>query len=129
MILHSLFEKLGSYLRNLTHKRFLKKITDFIKENNKILLIILIFALLIDIFSLKRNMDFIIFGLLLFYGILVKISHVKSKFTFLLCLALLGVMFVDFIITGTSVSTEKAAVWFILFLGFGIIHQWKELKY
>lgn len=128
MILHSFFDKLRYLLKRYTHKKYFKKITSFIKINNKIFLTILIIAMLVDIFLFKQSSDFIIFGFLFFYSVLVKIVRIKSRSTFLFCLVLLGVMCVDFIVTGTSASTEKVAVWFILFLGFGIIHQWRELK-
>lgn len=127
MILHSLLNKLG-YFKHDIRKRYLKEIAVFVRKNKIIFLTILIFGIVDDILFLRESSDFIIFSILFFYGILVKIAQVKSKSTFLLCLVLLGIMFIDFIITGTSVSTEKAAVWFILFLGFGIIHQWRELR-
>ena len=128
MIFYSFYKKLEYFFRHYIYKNYLKKIAVFIKENKGIFLTILIFSVITDILLVKESSDFIIFGLLLFYGILVKISQIKSNFTFL-CLTLLTIMFVSFFITGTSVLTEKAAVWFILFLGFGIIHQWQELRH
>jgi len=129
MILHSLFKKLRNFLRCYTHKEYFKKITGFIKENKKTFLTVIVIAIFADVLFFKESSDSVIFGYLFLYAILVITAQIKSRFTFLLSLCLLGIMFVDFIISGTSIATEKAAVWFILFLGFGIIHQWKELKY
>ncbi len=104
----------------------LKKITAFLKENKKTTLAMLVLAIFVDIFFVKVSSDVVIFGILLLYGIFVKIFQIKSRRTFLLCLALLAAMFINFLFTGPSIPTEKAAVWLILFLGFGIIQQWKE---
>lgn len=102
------------------------KITSFLKENKKIAFALLVVSIFVDIFFVKMSSDIVIFGILLLYGIFIKIFQIKSRRTFLLCLALLAAMFVNFLFTGTSVSTEKAAVWLILFMALGIFQQWKE---
>lgn len=104
----------------------IKKITSFLKENKKIVLALLIVFIFVDIFFVKISYDIVIFGILFLYGIFVKMFQMKNRQTFLLCLALLAVMFIDFLFTGTSVSTEKAAVWLILFMALGIFQQWRE---
>lgn len=104
----------------------IKKTTSFLKENKKIVLSLLTVSIFVDIFFVKTSLDIVIFSILLLYGIFVKMFKIKSRRTFLLCLALLVVMFINFLFTGTSVSTEKAAVWLILFMALGIFQQWKE---
>lgn len=104
----------------------IKRITSFLEENKKIVLALLTVFIFVDIFFVKTNSDIVIFGILLLYGIFIKIFQIKSRRTFLLCLALLVAMFINFLFTGTSVSTEKAAVWLILFMALGIFQQWRE---
>lgn len=104
----------------------IKKITSFLRENKKIVLALLAVSIFVDIFFVKTSLDIVIFSALLLYGIFIKMFQIKSRRTFLLCLALLAAMFINFLFTGTSVSTEKAAVWLILFMALGIFQQWRE---
>ena len=104
----------------------IKKIAPFLKENKRIILSLTIVAIFVDIFFIDKSSDVIIFSILLIYGVSVKMSKIKSRLTFLLCLALLGTMFVNYLSTGTSVATEKAAVWLVLFMAVGIFQQWRE---
>lgn len=104
----------------------IKKIISFLKENKKIILALLAVSVFIDIFFIKVSSDFVIFGILLVYGIFAKSYQLKAKETFLLCLGLLGAMFVSFLISAASIPTEKAAVWLVLFMALGIYQQWRE---
>lgn len=104
----------------------IKKIISYLKNNEKIVSTLVIVVIFTDIFFIKNSSDFIIFGNLLLSVIFIKIFQIKSKATFLLCIALLTAMFINYLFTGASISTEKAAVWLVLFLGVGIIQQWKE---
>ena len=104
----------------------MKKIVFFLKENKKTLLTLFIVAIFTDILFLNKSSDLIIFSILILYPFFIKIFELKSKLTFLLCLALLTAMFFSYLFTGTSAPTEKAAVWLILFLIIGIIQQWRE---
>ena len=104
----------------------IERVTSFLKENKKIVLVILVVLIFVDIFFVKTSLDIVIFGILLLYGIFIKMFQIKSRRTFLLCLALLAIMFINFLFTGTSVSTEKAAVWLVLFMALGIFQQWRE---
>ncbi|MDO8660237.1 MAG: hypothetical protein Q7K54_06640 [Candidatus Parcubacteria bacterium] len=108
------------------NKEKIRKTTSFLKENKKIALALLAISIFVDIFFIKTNSDLTIFSILILYGIFIKIFQIKSMRTFLLCLALLAAMFINFLFTGTSVSTEKAAVWLILFMALGIFQQWRE---
>lgn len=117
--MHKVLEKI------ISHKS-VKKATAFLKDNKKTVLTLLTAFILADTLFVKSSSDLVIFSVLLLYGIFIKIFKINSGQTFLLCLALLVVMSVDYLFTGASISTEKAAVWFILFLGIGAIQQWKE---
>lgn len=113
-------------LAKLLASEKIKKTAYFLKENKKIVLALLTVSIFVDIFFVKTSSDIVIFGILLLYGVFIKMFQIKSRRTFLLCLALLAAMFIDFLFTGTSVSTEKAAVWLILFMAVGIFQQWRE---
>ena len=113
-------------LEKLIESKSLKKVTVFLKINNKITLILIAVFIFVDIFFIKESSDIVIFGILLFYGIFVKMFQITSRRTFLLCLGLLIAMFINFLFTGTSAPTEKAAVWLVLFMALGIFQQWRE---
>ena len=113
-------------LGKLIESKNFKKVTVFLRNNKKIALTFVILFIFVDVFFVKASSDIVIFGILLLYGIFVKMFQMKSRRTFLLCLALLAAMFINFIFTGTSVSTEKAAVWLVLFMALGIFQQWRE---
>lgn len=104
----------------------IESMTYFLKENKTTLLTLFVVFIFADIFFANRSSDLVIITILLLYGILIKTFHIKSRFTFLLCLALLMAMSIDYLLTSASISTEKAAVWLILFLGIGAIQQWRE---
>lgn len=105
-----------------------KKTLDFLKQNRRVVLVFLIGVIFIDTFFIKTVSDVMSFGVLLFYGICIKTYRLKSRETFLLCLGLLGAMFTSFLTSGTSVPTEKAAVWLVLFMALGIYQKWREIS-
>ena len=107
-------------------KEFISKLSSFLRENKKTVLTLIAVAVLADTFFVKISSDIIIFSVLIIYSIFIKMFKLKSKLTFSLCFALLVTMFVSFLFTYTSISTEKAAVWLILFLIVGVIQQWRE---
>lgn len=106
--------------------KIVKNLSTFLCENKRTILSI--FALLIIVESLikKSTLDVILFGGLCLYGIFIKIFQIKSNVTFLLCIVFLIMMSLDYLLTSASISTEKIAVWFILFLAIGVIQQWRE---
>lgn len=91
-------------------------------------MVLTLFAAFIVVESLSERLssDFVIFSALLCYGFFIKIFRIKSTVTFLLCLGLLALMSIEYLFTGASISTEKVAVWLILFFGIGVIQQWRE---
>ena len=104
----------------------IEKIKSFLKENKKVVLALLVVAIFLDIFFVKTSSDFVIFGILLLYGISAKSYRLKARETFLLCLGLLGAMFISFLTSAASIPTEKAAVWLVLFMALGVFQQWRE---
>lgn len=104
----------------------MKKIVFFAKENKKTFLSLFVASIFADILFLNKSLDIIIFSVLIIYLVFLKTFDLKSKSTFLISLGLLIIMFVSYLFTGTSVSTEKAAVWLVLFLVVGVIQQWRE---
>ena len=103
-----------------------KKALDFLKQNGRVVLVFLIGIIFVDSFFVKTSSDAVTFGVLLLYGISAKTYRLKARETFLLCLGLLGAMFVSFLFTQASISTEKLAVWLFLFMVIGIFQAWRE---
>ena len=104
----------------------IESIISFARENKKTVLALFTAFIVVESLSTGLSSDFVIFGALLFYGFSIKIFRIKSTFTFLLCLLLLVEMSIGYLLTGTSITTEKTAVWLILFFGIGVIQQWRE---
>lgn len=102
-------------------------ITSLLRENKKTVLTLFTVFIVVESLSKRLSSDIVIFGALLLYVIFIKIFRITSTVTFLLCLGLLTLMSIEYLFTGASISTEKAAVWLILFLLVGSIQKWKEL--
>ncbi|MEK7502017.1 MAG: hypothetical protein AAB609_00665 [Patescibacteria group bacterium] len=95
-------------------------------KNKPVLLTIVVLAVLADILLIPESSDIRIFITLGLYGISIMLYKLAGRYAFLFCLVLLGIMYIEFLFTGTSPATEKAAVWIFFFLLIGIIQQWKE---
>ena len=104
----------------------IEKIIEFLRGNKRTVLTLFVVFIVGVSFSKRLSSDVVIFSALLFYGVFIKIFRIKSTFIFLLCLGLLVLMYIEYLITGPSISTEKTAVWLILFFGIGVIQQWRE---
>lgn len=113
-------------IKKILNSKYGKKSVLFFKNNKPVVLSVIFLGILADILFIRGNSDFRIFGILGLYVAASSFYKLKSRLTFLLGLVLLGVMFAEFIFTGTSESTEKAAVWLVFFLLVGIIQQWRE---
>lgn len=99
-----------------------------LKKYSKVLFVIIVLGINSDVFLFKGASDFRLFGVLGLYVISIRLFKLKSKITFLLCLFLLIAMYISFLVSGSSDTTEKIAVWFVLFLATGITQQWNEIK-
>ncbi len=95
-------------------------------QHKQVILTTVILTVLADIVFIKESSDFRIFGLLTIYIACIFFYKLTSKFTFMSSLVILMSMYLEFIFTGTSANTEKAAVWIFFFLAVGIVQQFKE---
>lgn len=98
----------------------------FTDKNKPIFIILFLLALIGDIFFTSTNSDLTFFGLTLLLVLIILFYKIKSRYTFMLCLILLMIMYYMFLTQGTSVQTEKVAVWIVLFMAVGIGKQWFE---
>lgn len=116
--------------KRFTHKNFpiKEKVKKYIFADlyKPYILCTVFLALIADIFLLVGNSDLRFFGISLLFLISAIFYRFSSKLTFILCLVLLGIMYVSFLISGPSALTEKVAVWLVLFMIVGIIQQWNE---
>lgn len=99
---------------------------SFLTKRYSAIISIIFLFITADIFFLPDSFDLIIFGVLGLYGGILWFFKLKSKLTFIFCIIFLILMFCLFIFTGTSKSTEKAAVWFFLFFAVGLVQQFIE---
>ena len=98
-----------------------------INETYKAVVLATIFlSIIADILIVADGSDFRIYGILALYILGILFYKLNSSTTFRLALVLLALMFIEFIFTGTSQKTEKAAVWLFFFVAIGIIQQFKE---
>ena len=100
---------------------------QLINKNKQLVLGLVFLSVLGDIFYIPISSDFRFFGFLGVYAVSARKFKFKSNVTFLFCLMLLAIMYVLFLSTGTSVKTERAAVWLVLFWIVGTVQQWREL--
>lgn len=101
-------------------------ILSIINQNKGVIFVVLLGIIFIDAFFIKIVSDVMSFGVLLLYGLYVKIFHTQSRVTFYICLGLISVLALSFIFSYASISTEKLSVWLFLFLLVGITQAWKE---
>lgn len=103
--------------------------TRFIRElksQKTTILNLMVFGIIADIVFVPTNSDVRLFTIFFLYVGCILFFKLKSKLTFALSLLFVCIMFISFIFTGTSVATEKAAVWIFFFVLTGIIQQLKE---
>ena len=101
----------------------IKRVTSFLEKYHVGVLTAFYLAVLGDVVLVEESSDFIIFGLLIVYLFLVRFYDLSAKRAFFFCFILVGLMFTEFIFTGISSRTDKAAVWLFLFLGVGIMQE------
>ncbi len=91
-----------------------------------VMLIVVVFLIIIDIFFLKKANDAVTFSLLIVYIGMHFVFRHKSKYIFSTILLMLIIMFISLLSTGASTQTEKAAVWIYLLLFFAIAQRFFE---
>lgn len=105
---------------------FIKKKNDILDAKIPLLLTGVIAGIFVDIFFIPGSSDARIFSILILYWLAARVYKLKSQFNFYLAFGLLTLTYIEYILSGPSAETEKAAVWFVLFLLIGIIAKWKE---
>ena len=113
-------------IKKILNSAYGKKSVLWLKDNKPVVLSVIFLGILADPIFITGNSDLRIFGILGLYITAVFFYKLKSRLTFLFGLVLLAIMYIEFLFTGASPATEKAAVWLFFFLLLGIIQQWKE---
>ncbi len=105
---------------------FVKRANAIFDAKISLLLTVVVMGIVADIFWLPGSSDLRIFSILMLYWLAIRVHNLKSQFTLYVALGLLILTFIEYLLSGPSAETEKAAVWFVLFLLIGIITKWKE---
>lgn len=113
-------------IKKILNSAYGKKSVLWLKDNKPVVLSVIFLGILADPVFITGNSDIRIFGILGLYIVAVFFYKLKSRLTFLFGLALLGIMYIEFLFTGTSPATEKAAVWIYLLLAIGIVQKLRE---
>ena len=101
----------------------LKSWVLLLKQNKIAVLTAVWLTVLGDISFSQIRSDVFIFGILGLYILVIRVFKLKSKATFSLCFFVLGLLLIEFVSTGVSEHTEKAAVWLFLFMTIGIVQE------
>lgn len=99
---------------------------SFLGNSSAAVLTFIFIVIVINCIFVESSYDIIFFGLLGFYIGVAFFYKLHNKLTFLFCLALLIIMFIEYLFMGTDLKTEKTGVWFFLFMATGIVQQWRE---
>jgi len=113
-------------LKKLNKNKYISSLLSVLERNKSVVLTVIVLSILTDIFFISGNSDIRTFGILGLSIVSISFYKLRSQLIFIFCLILLGIMFAAFLFSGTSIITEKVAVWFVLFFGVGIVRQWKE---
>lgn len=103
-----------------------KSLSLLLKNKAFAILSIIFFIVIINALFFESSSDLEFFGLLGVYIGVVLLYKVSSKLTFIFCVVLLIIMYIQYMILGSFGKTEKTAVWLFLFFACGIFQKWKE---
>lgn len=121
--MNTLINRVKKYFINIP---ILRSFGAFVRRHAQWFLYSFIVLILADVFMLQTYKDVQLFlGIALWY-LSVRARAFRSKITFQVVIALLLLMFVSYQISGTSIKTERLAVWLYLLFWFGVIQQWFE---
>lgn len=104
-------------------RRYLKRGLEILKQNKSAVLTALWMVTIGYIVLFEIQSDIIILGILGPYIISIFFYRLKSTVSFVFCFFILAFMSIEFIFTGVSKHTEKAAVLLFLFKAIGILQQ------
>lgn len=79
-----------------------------------------------EVYLFPKSADLRLFSGIALYWALSRVGRLSAIRVLQLCLILFSVLSVSFLFSGAGVQTERIAVWFVLFLSFGVIAQWRE---
>ena len=103
-----------------------KKVLNMLQRGKQVVLTTIFLGICADILFLKESSDLRIFALLGIYIASIVFYKLSSRFTYILSLFVLVIMYIEFLLTGASENTEKAAVWLFFLMGTGLVQQLKE---
>ncbi|MDP1721686.1 MAG: hypothetical protein Q8L37_00600 [Candidatus Gottesmanbacteria bacterium] len=103
-----------------------KKVFNVLQQGKQVILTTIFLGICADILFLKESSDIRIFTLLGIYIASIFIYKLSGRFTFILSLFVLIIMYIEFLLSGASENTEKAAVWLFFLMGVGLVQQLKE---
>ena len=104
-------------------KKYINSWLTIIKQNKSAVFTAFLLMVFGDIFFWQVQSDILIFGILGLYILIIKSFKLESKITFSFCFFILGFLFIGFVFTGTSINTEKAAVFLFFFMAIGILQK------
>lgn len=97
------------------------------KKNISVIIPVLFIAVILNILIDVAATDKMYFSVLILYILVNFFGRVKSSVTFVFLLVLLLIMSIRYLIAGPDLIAEKAAVWFVLFMAFGLYQKWREI--
>lgn len=104
-------------------KELLKLCTSLLNKNKSVLLTVIRLIVIEDIIFFQTQSDLVYFWILGLYMLATGFYKLTSKETFFFCFFIVALLFIEFVFTGTSEHTEKAAVWLFLFMAIGIFQE------
>lgn len=107
-------------------KKYRTKINSFLEQYKSPILTIILSGIIGDILFLGQSQDLRIFSLIVIYILAIRFYKLKSRFTFSFALFVVIIIFIELILTSTSPTTEKAAIWLFFLIAIGIFQQIKE---
>lgn len=111
------------------NKKIRKKISKYIAElrkNRRLIIVVFTLFIIFDSVIISTRTDITLFSFLALYVLGISLLKITSKATFFISLFCAVIMSLAYIVSGTSVITEKASVWLYLFLIVGIVQLWRE---
>ncbi|MEK7577101.1 MAG: hypothetical protein AAB492_00600 [Patescibacteria group bacterium] len=100
---------------------------EWIHENQLTFLAFVSILIVAEVFVFPISKDVRLFGGLFLYWFFARTGKLTSVRVFQVCFVLLVVMAISYLVSSASISTERFAVWLVLFMALGLIAQWREI--
>lgn len=101
--------------------------TKWIHRNQLVYLTFVSIFILSEVLLFQFSSDFRLFLFLGVYWYIAKTAKLSRTRVFQLCIILLVSMAIGYLTRGATSTTERLAVWFVLFFALGIFTQWREI--